>query len=526
MLTKKAICSLQTGEKLAIDYDGKSEESLWKNVAKMYYDSGFVVPNTITVTSEDNKHQALVSIDLDDSLNSKEEIISMRLAYDTFNLDKSVYEKKKLRHVNAEKNIRYRYDINPNNMGPRTISVGAISGVIGKKGYDRLEDGMVLSPYPSQLYWLRYYEKIKAGYEDYTEFLIEEDDENQIENFFKEPTNEETIALSDAQELFKFFAEASKSNLRTSGIEIDFYSNKSPYTRRQITSVRKIYKDMCLTDNVEDFNALIDKLIAIAAPKYEKGKTIKSYHAGKSSDPDKQLKLMKDKLMWADSIISSMEAVVALQQNDSKVKNYETPFGNITIRKQSEEEMKKTIESFGKRIRPEEAEKIVSIYDVNPIDQKEKYEKKLNSLFKVEEILAFHGSPNCNWISIIINGLLLNPDAVICGKSLGNGSYLAYDFGKSAGYGSQSGSYWRGGNSEIAAMGVFRTATGNTYEPEGIIGGDPAKTKELLEMFKKEKYDSLWYHADQDRGVGFLRDEIVVYDEAQTCLDKIILYKA
>ena len=514
---KTAILSLENGEKAIINY-GRKEESLWEKVAKAYYDSGFKVPNKLKIVSEDGEHEALVVIDVDDGPNRKEDRVTINLIYDSFELEKSLYKPKRLRHIDAEKDIRHRYDMNPNSMGPRTLSIGAIAGIIGKKGYDRLENGMVYSPFASQLYWLRYYEKLKAGYKDYTKYLAEEKDENQVEKFFMGPSEDEQ-EISFAQELFKFFAESSKDTLRASGIELDFYSNTSPYTRRQTGSARKIYNKMCTAKTPTEMNTLMDDLIAIASPKYEKGTTVSSFYVKEVKDPEEQRELMAKKLEWVNSLVSSMEAVVAFQQNDSKVKEYKSPFGDVIVQKETEEEMEET----KKIMNPRQASKVVAIYRVTPTEQLKRYEKKLSELYKVEEHRLFHGSPNCNWISIIQNGLLLNPNAQICGKAYGNGTYFAPDSDKSAGYGSQSGSYWRGGTEAIAAMGIYRVATGNTYEPSGLIGGDPEKTKELLEMFKKKKYDSLWYHA----GNGpFVRDEVVVYDEAQSCLEKIVLYAA
>ena len=523
MSKKKATLLLEKGQNATVEY-GRKEESLWKKVAEFCAEEIFNkgklnLPNKLKITSENGSEEALVTFELDDSPSRKEDYIKINLVYDNFQLAKSVYKAKKLRHIDAEKDIRYRYDMNPNNMGPRTLSVGAIAGVIGKKGYDRLEDGMVYSPYPSQLYWLRYYEKISAGYKDYTKYLKKDDKEDQINNFFRLPTEDEQC--EDAGErLFKIFAQSSKLNLKTSGIEVNFYSNQAPYTRRQIASARKLYKKMSQSKTPEEINEYMDDLIAIASPKYEKGTTVKSFYVKKSKDEKEQEQLMDEKLEWVNDLVSSMEAVVSFQQNDTNVKDYKSPFGNVLVREETEEEVEET----KKMLDPRQAGKVIAVYRVTPIEQLERYEKRLATLNKVEEHRLFHGSPNCNWASIIIYGLLINPDAVRCGKSLGNGIYFAPCSDKSAGYGSQKGSYWRGGTEDFAAMGIYRVATGKTYEPQGIIGGAPERTKALLDMFKKKGYDSLWYHASKD-GM-FKRDEVVIYDEAQCCLEKIVLYAA
>ena len=491
MRKEKVVMKLQTGESYPLQFNSNEEESLWKKVAETFYEAGFKVPNNIQVLSADGKKEALVEIEVDDRSNAKEDTIRIRLVHDTFDLEKSVYETKHLRHINAEKNIRARYDMNPNNMGPRTLSVGAIAGEIGRKGFDRLEDGMVYAPYPSQLYWLRYYEKLHAGYKDYTEALALEDDEDEVKNYFKEPEVPE-LADDPASELYRFFAESAKATLRASGVDIGFYSNESPYTRRQTASARAIYTKMFNANTPDEINRLMDDVIAIASPTYQRGTTVRSFYVKEVKDPEEQRQRILEKLNWVNELVSSMEAVVSFQHNDAKVKEYKSAFGDIAVRKETEEEMKETI----KMLNPRQAEKVVAVYVVTPTEQKERYEERLEKLHKKKEHRLFHGSPNCNWISIIQNGLLLHPNAEICGKAFGIGTYFAPDSDKSAGYGSQSGSYWRGGSEEVAAMGIYRVGTGRTYDPKGrIIGGAPKDTEELLAMFEEKKYDSLWYHA-------------------------------
>ena len=67
--------------------------------------------------------------------------------------------------------------------------------------------------------------------------------------------------------------------------------------------------------------------------------------------------------------------------------------------------------------------------------------------------------------SIIRQGLLLNPNAVITGKMFGNGIYFAPSARKSFGYTSCSGSYWARGNDNTGFMGLYATAYGDPYYP-------------------------------------------------------------
>lgn len=495
-----------------------NEESLWKQVAEAVYNDGFEIPCIVDIA--DQKKRAQVQIDYEvDPDKTKEELVSMHILEDDFRLPKSVYGEKKLRHIDSVTDVHSRYDMNPNNMGPRTLSIGVISGEIGKKGRDRLENGNVHSPFPSQLFWLRYYQKVKDGYKDYTEELKAEEDENKIHEFFKKP-DETVFEADDVLKLYEFLTDAAKQNLESSGIELNFFSNSAPYTKRQVNSARKFYNKMCAADSVEEINQILEDFLAITAPKFKKGTTVKSFMVKSVEDEKQQELLMQERIEWANSIVASMEAIIAMTHSKTEV--YESPFGNVSIRKETEEEMQKTI--FGKNpwINPIQSSKIVAIYDVIPHKQKEVYEEYLKTVKDSKESLLFHGSTNCNWISIIKNGLLLNPNARICGKAYGHGTYFANNSDKSAGYGSQKGSYWAKGDKDYAVMGIYRVATGREYDPGAeIIGGDPENTRKLLEKFEAEGYDSLHYHAGKG---AFRRDEVVVYNESASCLTKLLIY--
>ena len=111
----------------------KTESAFWKEVALLMYNQDYPVPATIQVISEDGK-KAEVQISKLEKYTSKEDKISIDLVDDELFLPESHYEERMLRRIDSEKDIRSRYDMRPNNMGPITINIGAISGQIGRKG--------------------------------------------------------------------------------------------------------------------------------------------------------------------------------------------------------------------------------------------------------------------------------------------------------------------------------------------------------------------------------------------------------
>lgn len=144
-----------------------NEESLWKKIAEIAYKNNFS-SNMLIATNVDDKsvRQAIVEIEKEEKKNRSK--YRLKLKEDTFYLKKSLYKEKKYRLINSEKDIRIKYDLLPNNLGPRTLSVGVITNNIGEEGLDRIEDGIVLHPFPSQLYWLNCYLKEFEGYKDYS----------------------------------------------------------------------------------------------------------------------------------------------------------------------------------------------------------------------------------------------------------------------------------------------------------------------------------------------------------------------
>jgi poly [ADP-ribose] polymerase len=158
--------------------------------------------------------------------------------------------------------------------------------------------------------------------------------------------------------------------------------------------------------------------------------------------------------------------------------------------------------------------KVKTIYRVVPKKQKVRFNEYLakNNIRTVKEL--WHGSRNENWLSIILNGLLLNPNAQITGKMFGNGIYFANSSDKSYGY--TDGGRWNNGYSNTKFMGLYAVAYGN-----------PLKWTNGSHFFDKTEVKSRncdCVHAlGQANGGNILRaDEIVFYDENAMLLNYIV----
>ena len=131
---------------------------------------------------------------------------------------------------------------------------------------------------------------------------------------------------------------------------------------------------------------------------------------------------------------------------------------------------------------------------------------------KVKQL--WHGSRNENWFSIAINGLQLNPNAIITGKMFGQGIYFAPSSMKSWNYTSFYGTSWANGNSDTGFMGLYATAYGKPYDVTSAGTYSQASLTRL-------GCNCIHAHA----GSALRNDEILFYDEASILLQYIVEFQ-
>ena len=135
------------------------------------------------------------------------------------------------------------------------------------------------------------------------------------------------------------------------------------------------------------------------------------------------------------------------------------------------------------------------------------------------EQLFFHGSRNQNWMSILMNGLLIRPSGAIhTGSMFGDGIYGANKARKALGYCSLSGSYWAKGSGNVGYMGVYSFRVGKQKNIKNHNSSCYTLNKSKL---KNDGFDSVYAHG----GADLRNDEFIVYDNAQTTIRYIIELK-
>lgn len=422
-------------------------------------------------------------------------------------LQKSRYEKKYLVKIDPETNAYNFYKIVPNNMGPRTLSVGGSYGRIGAAEKDLNAENIIRKPYPSCMYWLKFYEKQNQGYQDMSDTMVEEDEE--LERMFSEVKDVEAEAADLATELYNKLRQSAREAV-ASQIDVNFLSEKAPFTKAQIAKGWKLMADLGKSKTVDDFNKALLKLLAISPRRIDKfhGQTINSYLAQTGKTAGEQMSIFADIIAREESLLQAMEAVINTANPRFSKTPVLSPFGNIEISEPTEAE----IADVKSRLEGSLINRVKKIYRVVCNDQQEKFDAYVAEN-NIQDIRMFwHGSRNENWISIIKNSLMLNPNAVITGKMWGYGIYFAPSSLKSWGYTSYTGTVWANGDSNTAYMGLYATAYGIPYCPTTRVDGTAG-------MMKEKGTNCL--HAKKDV-CGLYNDEVIFYNESAVCLQYLV----
>jgi poly [ADP-ribose] polymerase len=422
------------------------------------------------------------------------------------NLKPSTYQKKYLSIVDDEKNGYSFYKLIPNNMGPITVSCSCSFGRTGAKKTD-IQSETLSHPFQSWLYWLRYYKHIADGYEDLSDIMV--DDKDTAVQCGMTETEKEQVSDSPASNLYRKLSSLSNEVVNQFfNIDETALMGRCPFTEKQVQMSRDIWKSLNDCKTIESFNRKIKKLMALSPRRIDPyhHMTVKSFMASSQED-------FEEIVTREDGLISAMEATIdkyARKNSDSKMSSNEI-FKGIEVEDATNfeiEEVKGMLKD-SQNLLP----LLKHVYRVRYLDQEQRYKDYVEARHITKTMKLWHGSRNENWISIIKNSLMLNPNAQISGKMFGYGIYFAPSADKSFGYTSYMRSRWANGSSATAYMGVFDVAYGNPYYP---TGADYDWSQEKLNKINKD-----CVHA-KSAMTGLCRDEIVFYDESAMSIHYIV----
>lgn len=341
----------------------------------------------------------------------------------------------------------------------------------------------VREPIEKELFWLKYYEKLAKGYADESKVYLG-----------KSVTRGASAFARDAsgllyERLYSYSHNAVKS-----------VCSDIVVTKEMAKKARQIWNKLGTYKTVKAFNRHLTELIRIS-PRLRNPMTddVADFYAKDKSDFPRILQ-------FEENLILAMEGLVRADKTSKNGRSF-ADFG-IEVYLANDAQKKEVMDILGTS---QLVSKVKAIYRIKPLVQ----EKKMQEYCRKHHITAkkklWHGSRNENWGSILINSLQLNPNAAINGKMFGKGIYFAPSPSKSFGYTSYHGSYWAGGHSSTAFMGIFAVAYGNPLMVTS--SGDYAS------QIRDGSYDCVCATA---ANTGLRNDEIVFYDEAAMCLNYLV----
>ena len=348
--------------------------------------------------------------------------------------------------------------------------------------------------YPKHMYWIKVREKINKGYKDMTDIYINAEAGDSKE------TKAETDSLSStatvSYQLYSMLKAYSKHVVKESCIS-SIVTGKM--VERAHFFLNELYKENA---NVEAFNETLVQLLAVAPRRIG---DVQSLLAITADDFSKIIDREENLLMAMEALV-----VPTSQKECAEEKNGFDAL-KIKVRMATDKQREEVLAQLDDQLKS----KVKNVYRIIHPEHKKRFEQYLKDKdIKVVKQL-WHGSKNENWCSIICNGLLLRPNAVINGKMFGNGIYFAPNSMKSWGYTSYHNTYWARGNADVAFMGLYDCAYGTPKD----VTTSGSYTQEILDA---SQCNCIHAHAGTHAGYRLFNDEIVFYNESAMLLSYIV----
>ena len=466
----------------------RSESAVWKKVGEILPEIN--VPNRIFVTFDDEEAQLDVGVRGTFIKNGVvKPSMYVKEVYNHITLPADEYEDAYLTCVNPESNNYKFYWLKPSASG-----INATYGRIGSERGEMFGVKDLQTPYDTYLYWIRYFEKLSKGYVDMTKIYLAKDKKKDKKKEKKEVKDTDIKYTEASVELYKMLKAYAKRVVETNLVSANV-------TEKQVKEVRKLINTLGQRKTVRGFNNVLSKILQLSP---RKARYIDEMFA-------KYEYQFASIITREDNLCTAMEALI--DREDMVVTDVECfeKFG-IEVYKATD----KQVEEVKKHLADGLDLKVKNVYRVINKAHKRRFNKYLkdNHIKTVKQL--WHGSINENWLSIIQNGLQLNPNARITGKMFGYGIYFAPRARKSFGYTSCNGSYWARGNSSRGFMGLYATAYGNPY----MVTSSGHYTQADL-----SSRSCNCVHATPSN-TGLLNEEIVYYSESAMLLNYIVEFQA
>lgn len=253
--------------------------------------------------------------------------------------------------------------------------------------------------YPIRMYWIKYQEKLSKGYVDRTAFYMPDEEAPEEKAPLKNqgnPTTPSAILFDKLKRLAK--------------IAVERAAIKVPVTTAIINESKRLLSKMYEANDVDEFNAYLMELISVLQRPVRTGDGtgVRRLMANTSNDFSGIISRESD-------LIQAMEGSITGSGMTGKAEDFDGH--NIEVYEATERQKEQVLSHLSDDLK----KKVKKVYRVIPRYQQDRFNQYLKShkVRKVKQL--WHGSRNENWMSIILNNLLLNPDARITGKMYGNG---------------------------------------------------------------------------------------------------------
>lgn len=406
----------------------------------------------------------------------------------------STYKEAYLTCINPASNNYKFYHLKPNYAG-----IDATYGRIGSKPGEAFGVKDLQEPYPTYMYWIRYYEKLSKGYTDQSDIYLSKPVSPKKTKTKKASDTDHTTNTAKSvnvisAELYKKLKAFAKHVVETTFVD-------AKVTEKQLKTSKKLFKELGQRKTLKGFNNKLMELLTVSPRKCR-------YVTDFLATSEKDFAEIIDR---EETLIAAMEALVS--GDEVAVAKLEESFDalGIEVYEATDKQKEQVLSKLSDNLKP----KVKRIYRVINKEHKKRFDKYLekNGIKTVKQL--WHGSRNENWFSILQNGLQLNPNAIITGKMFGQGIYFAPSSMKSWNYTSFRNTYWAKGNSDTAFMGLYATAYG---KPHDVTCAQSFTQRQLQGLGK----NCVHAHA----GTQLLNDEIIYYSEEAMVLNYIVEFAA
>ncbi len=399
---------------------------------------------------------------------------------------------------------------------------GANYGRNGSQPGDMFAGNLFGDPYEYEnwLYWIKYEEKILKGYKDVSDLhdgaAVTGSGTTTITRGY------ESIADADIRRVIDYLMNASKKKI-TQSYTVSIEETTPAMieeARKCVDKMRTYVKNYRKYERAKEatiaFNKQLKQLYTVLPRRIDGSKQLGVARMMAESDKD-----FADIIVREDDLITVMEGqvkVASLPKASAKDNQTVLDAMGVQIWKATDKQKEQVMRHLDSNLQP----LMKNAYRVIVKKTQTRFDSYLDTHKGTKVKLFWHGSRDENWISIMQNGLSLNPDAHITGKMFGNGIYFAPSADKSFGYTSYSGSRWAHGSGSTAFMGLFATAYGTPYKVTSFNGNWSGYNYDRLQ---REHPGCDCVHADSSAGM-LRKDEVVFYQESQMTLDYLVEFGA